>query len=148
MGGTAGERGASGDARRGFALRALAYVDSSALVKLAAGEPEAEALHEALAERASVASDVAWVEVVRATRRAGADEQRAHAVLAEVRPVALTHAVVARAAALDPPALRTLDAIHVASALILGGDLAALVTYDRRLADAAAGAGLPVEAPA
>lgn len=129
-------------------MTALAYVDSSALVKLTAGEPEADALREALAGREVVASDLAWVEVMRATRRAGADEESAHAVLAEVRPVALTEAVVARAAALDPPALRTLDAIHLASALILGEDIAAIVTYDRRLADAAAGAGLRVEAPA
>ena len=51
-------------------------------------------------------------------------------------------------AAIAPSAVRTLDAIHVATALALGGTLDAFVTYDERLAVAAREAGLPVVAPA
>lgn len=55
--------------------------------------------------------------------------------------------VLEAAAGLGPAELRTLDAIHVASALSLGGDLRAFVTYDERQASAARKAGLPVETP-
>ena len=55
--------------------------------------------------------------------------------------------ILSRAARLEPPALRTLDAVHLASALELGADLEAFVTYDARLAAAARGAGLTVVSP-
>jgi predicted nucleic acid-binding protein len=57
-------------------------------------------------------------------------------------------ALLDRAGALEPPTLRTLDAIHVASALALGDELEAIVTYDVRMAAAAEGLGLPLAAPA
>lgn len=46
-----------------------------------------------------------------------------------------------------PGRLRSLDAVHVASAALLGSELIALVTYDQRMADAARSAGLPVTMP-
>lgn len=52
------------------------------------------------------------------------------------------------AAAVDPATLRSLDAIHLATALSLGAELDAFVTYDARLADAARAAGITVVAPA
>ena len=55
--------------------------------------------------------------------------------------------VFERAAELDPGVLHTLDALHLAAALLVGDDLEAIVTYDRRLADAAALHGVPVLAP-
>lgn len=60
---------------------------------------------------------------------------------------ALDEQIAAAAAALSPPALRALDAIHPASAMSIGVDLDALITYDVRLADAARAAGLTVVAP-
>lgn len=57
-------------------------------------------------------------------------------------------AVLARAGALEPPAPRTLDAIHIATALSLGEDLGVFVAYDERLLEAARTHGLPVASPA
>jgi predicted nucleic acid-binding protein len=59
----------------------------------------------------------------------------------------LEPAIIERAARLEPSSLRTLDAIHLASALGMGVDLEAFVTYDARLAAAARGAGLTVVSP-
>lgn len=67
-------------------------------------------------------------------------------VLAEVDLVRLDEPILDRAARLDPPALRSLDAIHLATALSLD-DLEAIVTYDDQMADAARSAGLTVSVP-
>jgi predicted nucleic acid-binding protein len=71
----------------------------------------------------------------------------ARALFGGMAIIGIDRTITARAAALAPPALRTLDAIHLASAMELGADLEAFVTYDRRLAEAAAAAGLPVTSP-
>jgi predicted nucleic acid-binding protein len=60
----------------------------------------------------------------------------------------MTRSILHRAGQLDPPPLRTLDAIHLAAALDLGDDLEAMVTYDERLAEAAVANGIRVVAPA
>lgn len=131
---------------------ALIYLDSSALVKLVVTEPESAALLELLAAWPDrVSSGLALTEVPRAIRRAGlgaAERRRAQHVLARLVLVDVDRRIVTRAAPLDPPALRTLDAIHVATALLLGDDLGALVTYDARLAAAARRAGLEILTPA
>ncbi len=59
----------------------------------------------------------------------------------------MTSGLLRRAAQLDPPALRTLDAIHVASALVVRDQITAIVTYDTRMASAAEAQGLTVVAP-
>jgi uncharacterized protein len=69
-------------------------------------------------------------------------------VLEGVAQVQIDADIVAVAAGLEPVYLRSLDAIHVASALALGDSLAALVTYDRRMQDACTAAGIPWAAPA
>lgn len=128
----------------------LAYADSSALVKLAVAEPETAALVDALeAFEAVVSSDLAAVEVTRAARRAAgrAGERAARAVLDRVGLLRIDGAVLRRAAALDPPALRSLDALHVASALEVGDPLTVLA-YDERLIAAARAAGLACASPA
>ena len=102
----------------------------------------------------AVSSVVAAVELRRAARRSTAASGRppdelirlADAVLADVDLIALDAALLRRAVSVDPPALRSLDAIHVASAASVEG-LDGLVTYDARLAAAAAGAGLVVFSP-
>lgn len=130
----------------------LVYLDSSALVKLVVTEPESRALMELLrAQPDRVSSAVALTEVPRALRRAGfgnRERRRARELLARVALVDTDRRILAAAAALEPPALRTLDAIHLATALAVREDLVALVTYDRRLRAAAERAHLDVLAPA
>jgi predicted nucleic acid-binding protein len=129
----------------------IAYLDSSALVKLAVAEPETRRLYAFLADWPErVASALVHVEVPRALARAGAPpgtRRRALAVLGRIVVVAIDDAVLSRAARVEPAALRSLDAIHLATAFRLGEDLGVFVTYDDRLAAAAKQAGLQVEAP-
>lgn len=130
----------------------LVYLDSSALVKLVVREPESTALVEFLQGHSErVSSALALSEVPRALRRAGfgtSERRRARQVLSRVALVDVDRRTLAAAAALDPPTLRTLDAIHLATALTLREDLTTLVTYDRRLAAAAERAHVDVLAPA
>ena len=75
-------------------------------------------------------------------------QDRLEAVLEGLAVVALADEIVARAARVGPPMLRTLDAIHLATGFALGPDLTALVTYDARQADAARALGIAVATPA
>ena len=129
----------------------LLYLDSSALVKLVLPEPETEALLDLIQlwpER--VSSLLARVEVPRAVRRAGEERttlQRAEEVVARVGLLRIDARVLSAAARLEPRELRTLDAIHLATALSMGEQLGAVVAYDSRLAQAAEHQGMPVLAP-
>jgi len=129
----------------------LLYLDSSALIKLVVREPETTALFVLLkgwSER--ISSSLARVEVLRTLRRIGAHpstHRRAEQVLARVALIAIDEDIVAAASALEPTDLRTLDAIHLGTALSVRGDLAAIVTYDLRLAQAASRAGVTVWKP-
>lgn len=129
----------------------LLYLDSSALVKLVLPEAESASLLESLAEwPVCVTSELASVEVIRATRRATADpvvEQRALAVMAGLHLLKIEDDILRQAARLEPRTLRSIDAIHLASALSLGEDLGAMVVYDSALAAAAIKSGLRVMAP-
>ncbi|MFL5796644.1 MAG: type II toxin-antitoxin system VapC family toxin [Actinomycetota bacterium] len=126
------------------------YLDSSAIVKLVVPEAETKALRELLKswpER--VSSVVARIEVERVARRIGGGAvRRARTVLSRIALVDLDEDVVQRAAALERPELRTLDAIHLATALSLGGDLGALCAYDVRLGSAAEAKTIEALAPA
>jgi hypothetical protein len=128
----------------------LLYVDASALVKLVIREPETRALTAFLGSTdVPVTSRVSAVEVSRALLRRGPFEpRRLRAVLARVTFRELDEELARLAARLEPVMLRTIDAIHLASAIDLGDDLAAFVCYDDRLADAARFHGLEVAAPA
>lgn len=127
----------------------LLYLDSSAIVKLVLPEPETKSLLSLLgAWPERVTSVVARVEVERVARRAGGGAlRRSGTVLSRVGLVELDGEAIERAAILDPPILRTLDAIHLATALSLGRDLGAVAAYDHRLASAAVAKGLRVLAP-
>lgn len=129
------------------------YLDASALVKLATPEAETDALRAELdSYDARLTSRLATVEVARALRRRGAASAALEDAVAEafsrLAIVELDEGIAEPAGSMDPPVLRTLDAIHLASALALGPDLGSVVTYDVRLADAARAAGLDVIAPA
>lgn len=125
------------------------YLDSSAIVKLAVREPESQALRAYLRRRqAYISSALARAEVARALRPLGpAAMTSGEAVLARVELVRVSDAVLRSAGALPPEHLRTLDAIHLATALMLGTDLGRLVTYDLRMRVAARQLGIGVSAP-
>lgn len=125
------------------------YLDSSAVVKLVVTEPGSAALRRLLRRHQDrVSSALAIVEVMRAVRGHGrAVQDRARKVLARIRLLSIDHAVLDEAAALDAAVVRSLDAIHLASARALGSDLDSVVTYDRRMTDAAAILGLRVRSP-
>jgi uncharacterized protein len=127
------------------------YLDSSALVKLVVSEAESSALRTYLAERRSdarMAAALARTEVVRAVAMHRSIElvETARSIIARLHLVPLNNRLLDAAATKLPPELRTLDAIHLAAAMT-APDLRAIATYDRRLADAAATAGLAVVAP-
>jgi predicted nucleic acid-binding protein len=125
------------------------YLDSSALVKLVVREAESEALTAYLRTRPlRVASALVRVEVPRAVRRHGPEAlERAAKLISPVRLLALDDGLLDAAALLDADGLRSLDAIHLASAMTLGDDLDALVTYDERMTGAAHRLGLTCDAP-
>lgn len=130
----------------------MIYLDSSAAVKLAHAEAESQALRDWLGERADtgwVSSVLAEIETYRAlARHAPAALPRLPAVLDLIDLVDLAPDIRTRARAVLPATVRSLDAIHLATALHIRDQLTAFVAYDSRLADAARAAGLPVAAPA
>ena len=130
----------------------LVYLDSSALVKLVVTEPESMALIQHLEEWPHrVSSALALTELPRALQRAGlgaAVHRRAREVLGRIALVDVDRRILATAATLEPRALRTLDAIHLATALAVREDLEIVVTYDRRLRAAAERVQIHVVAPA
>ncbi len=142
----------------------MIYLDSCALVKLIRDEDETVALQSWLDDRADdvvVTSELALAEVIRVVRRnnhtdqgelidadeLAADLDEAAAVLAATAQVAVDREILERAGALDAPMIRTLDAIHLASALALAPAVTEFVTYDRRSAEIARAAGLVVVGP-
>jgi uncharacterized protein len=125
------------------------YLDTSAIVKLAVAEPESAALRRYLRRREPyVSSALARAEAARAMLPLGQIAQRrADAVLAAIDLVRINDTILRTAGSLAPGELRTLDAIHLATARQLGEDLARLVTYDTRMQEAAHLLGLEVVAP-
>lgn len=112
-------------------------------------EPESLELRGRLRGTVVFSSVLALVEVRRAVARHDPrDLPLAEAVLAETRLVAADERVLRRAAAVEPLTIRTLDAIHVASALALGDSLEVFVSYDGRQLEGAKAAGLVVTSPA
>jgi predicted nucleic acid-binding protein len=127
------------------------YLDSSAVVKLARREAETDALRGWLGARARplAVSALARTETARALARTEpAALPVLWSVLALLHQFPVSDAVLDRAAGLPGPELRSLDAIHLATAEELGPVLDWFVAYDRRLADAARSRGIPVAAPA
>lgn len=129
----------------------MIYLDSSALMKLVRQDDESESLRrwlEVRQEQPAVTSELGRVEVLRAARRLGHQVMvEARVVVGDIDLVPLDRAVQDVAGELDAPLLRTLDALHLASALLLGHELTAFVAYDQRLVEAALAAGLPVRVP-
>lgn len=124
------------------------YLDPSAAVKLVQPEAETAALRSWMEGRRWVISDLHRTELRRAARRAGPGTlARAERLLVELDTVGVTGDVFDAAGRADPTVLRSLDAIHLAAAAVLGDDLAGIVAYDRRLVEAAHQQGLVVVSP-
>ena len=128
----------------------VAYLDSSAFVKLVVAEPESQALRGAITRwprRAS--SALLRAETIRALRRSGNQRQipAARRLIRGVGLIRVDEPLLDRAADLEPGDLRTLDAIHLASALEIGPDLGVFLVYDTRLKAAAEAYGLQAESP-
>lgn len=125
------------------------YLDSSALVKLAVREPESTALRRHLRrKRPLITSALSRTEVARALLPFGPGAvARGDDVLRRLDVIRINDRILRAAGALLPLELRSLDAIHLATAIEIGADLARLCTYDERMAAAAADLGLTVVAP-
>lgn len=129
----------------------MIYLDTSALVKLVFEEAESRALARWLDSREAVpkvSSEVATIELLRTCRRrAPATEPDARQLLRGLDLVPLSADVIERGSLAAPAELRSLDAVHLASALSLADGINSFVAYDARLRAAAALAGLPIAAP-
>ena len=126
------------------------YLDSSAFVKIVVQEAESGALRTYLAGSDSrrVSSALLRAEALRAVRHLGPDALAAvREGLRRVDLVAIDDRILDTAGTLQPGLLRTLDAIHLATALALGDDLDAVVTYDERMVEAARLLGLATAMP-
>lgn len=129
----------------------MIYLDSSALLKLLFEESESAALASWIADRAGtpmVSSELAKIEVVRATRRLEtAVVPAARALLSQLDLIPLSSGLIEEATDAGAPLLRTLDAIHLASALSIRNELTAFVAYDNRLLAAAQDVGIEPTSP-
>lgn len=130
----------------------MIYLDSSAILKLVVAEKESAGLRSWLVDHedeALVSSALSRVEVLRGARRLSAAAlPAARAAIDALDLIPLSTPVLVHAAEVGGPLLRSLDAVHLASARSIAGDVTAFVAYDPRLAQAAAETGLPVAQPA
>ena len=129
---------------------AATYLDSSAIVKLVIKEPQSEALRRHLRRRTPlVSSALARAEVLRALLLEGAiGLSRGQDMLNRIDMIRVNDRILNAAGTLLPSELRTLDAIHLATAHQLGRDLGQLVTYDDRMLAAARHLGFTTATPA
>ena len=126
------------------------YVDTTAFVKLVVSEPESRALRTWVKRHRAdgFASELLRVEALRSARRHSPEALHvARAALDSVTLLAVTADICERAATLDPQILRSLDAVHLATALSAGDSLQGVLTYDERLVAACAMHGVPTLSP-
>jgi predicted nucleic acid-binding protein len=129
----------------------MIYLDSAAVVKLVHAEPESQALRawlDARVETGWISSVLTEVESFRALARyAPAAVSRLPAVLDQIDLIDMGPSIRILARTAKPVTVRSLDAIHLGTALHYGSGLTSFVTYDKRLLEAARAAGLPVDSP-
>jgi predicted nucleic acid-binding protein len=130
----------------------MIYLDSAAVVKLVHAEAESQALRDWLDERAETgwtSSALVEIESFRALARYAPEAIiRLHPVLDQIDMIDISPRVRILAQTVQPVSARSLDAIHLGTALDIRHRLSSFVTYDKRLLDAAAAAGLPTNSPA
>jgi uncharacterized protein len=129
----------------------MIYLDSAAVVKLVHAEAESSALRAWLGDRAEtgwISSVLVEIESFRALARYAPEAvTRLHPVLDQIDLVDVSPRVRILAQAVRPVTVRSLDAIHLGTALAIRSSLTSFLTYDKRLLDAATAAGLPAGAP-
>jgi uncharacterized protein len=129
----------------------MIYLDSAAVVKLVHAEAESPALRAWLGERAEtgwVSSVLVEIESFRALARYAPEAAtRLHPVLDQIDLIGLSPRIRLLAQTVRPVTIRTLDAIHLGTALSIRRTLTSFATYDKRLLDAAIAAGLPADSP-
>jgi predicted nucleic acid-binding protein len=129
----------------------MIYLDSAAVVKLVHTEPESAALRGWLDEQAEtgwISSVLTEIESFRALARYAPEAaSRLPAVLDQIDLIDLDQRIRMLARTVTPATVRTLDAIHLGTALHVRSALTSFVTYDKRLLDAAQAAGLPIDSP-
>jgi len=130
----------------------MIYLDSAAVVKLVHAEAESQALRGWLDERAEtgwISSALVEIESFRALARYAPEAiVRLHPVLDQIDMIDISPRVRILAQTVRPVTVRSLDALHLGTALDIRSRLTSFVTYDKRLLDAAAAAGLPTNSPA
>lgn len=127
----------------------MIYLDASALVSLVTGRPYARELREFLAQSPEMpmgTSTVGFIETVRTLDRVGSYPTAMQDLLATFTEILVTDEIRDAAASM-PGIVRTLDAVHIASAQAIGDALASLVSYDKRMLDIAHSVGIPIAAP-
>lgn len=125
----------------------MIYVDTSALTKLLVAEPESAAMRE-LADSPMITSAITTAELRRAVRRrAPSLAVHVERVIERLTTVAVDAHLLRAAGMVAPDELKTLDAIHLATALAVRDDITVFVAYDDRLLSAARLAGIPTESP-
>ena len=129
----------------------LYYADTSAVIKLLVEETDSKAFaafYDTHSDAEWVSSDLLRIELTRAVARAmPALLPDARELLLAFSCIAIDHDIVEGAITEPDRGLRSLDAIHLATARILAPELDALVTYDDRLLRAATDAGLVTVSP-
>ena len=124
------------------------YLDTSAFVKTVWNEAESAALAAKIGDAETVSSALLSVEARRSTLRVGAQFlPRTDLLLDEMTLVELTPSLLESAGRLPDPMLRSLDAVHVATALLLRDELDVVISYDKRMLAAAVAHGLPIAVP-
>ncbi|HEX3515804.1 MAG TPA: type II toxin-antitoxin system VapC family toxin [Trebonia sp.] len=129
----------------------MIYLDSAAVVKLVHAETESAALRDWLDERAEtgwISSVLTEIESFRALARYAPEAAaRLPAVLDQIELIGLDPPIRILAQTARPATVRSLDAIHLGTALHARRAVTSFVTYDKRLMDAALAAGLPADSP-
>jgi uncharacterized protein len=129
----------------------MIYLDTSAALKLVMPEAETPALEMWIAEHAGVprvSSRLLRIELLRSVARNAPERaSRANVILSSIAVLSMDD-IAPTAEVIGDRTLRSLDAIHLATAHELRTELTAFVCYDKRLSDSAHALGLPVEAPA
>ena len=126
------------------------YVDTSGLAKAIHKEPESDAFNEGLLEHDSqvYCSDLVRVELMRVAGKLGENARlQARSIISAISLIAISPAICDAAGLLEPSNVRSLDAIHLATALVLGDGLEGLLTYDERMSNAARELGIRSFAP-
>lgn len=127
----------------------MIYLDASAIITLVTGRQHATELHHFLVTKPTMpmgTSTLGFIETVRTLDQIGDYPSAMNDLVTGFSEILLTEEIRDAAARL-PNGVRTLDAVHIASAQILDDALEVLVTYDKRMYDVAESIGLPVAAP-